>query len=475
MLFNVIHKPTMKILFYLPIFYLLLLSEATYGQRNVTYQSLLQRASQPKVYIDELTFPGNENNQAVNLTVIFRMDNDFMPFIKVREGLNPPDPDFQFFSNIRMGLELYNGFHEESSRKKVKNLDPVARSSWQDTAWTKTFQETRSNKDFGQGAISVDVEPGKYTYMLQLRRGESANEQNSQLRNIELPNFNERDKVSLLILSDFTDNNDGTFKSSLLNFGENVLYGEDFELMILYPKKELSDKLKIELYRLLPGEDQEPSDEIFYSAEIDNQNDIKASGFTVSPRIDDVQLSFQQNEEGYPVSVVTIPNSRFPNSGFRIELKDEEQDTTIAGKTVGSLWLDIPVSLLNLNIATDMLRFIVNDEKIKELKSGSMVEREKKFREFWKEKDPTPNTEFNELMAEYYNRIDYAYQEFSSPQNAGYETDRGEAYILFGPPNDIERRLPTAAPTREIWYYDDRRLVFEATTGFGDFKLVAEQ
>jgi len=133
------------------------------------------------------------------------------------------------------------------------------------------------------------------------------------------------------------------------------------------------------------------------------------------------------------------------------------------------------VSLLNLNIAIDMLRFMVSDKKIEEIKSGSSAEKERKFREFWKERDPTPDTEFNELMTEYYDRIDYAYREFTTPQNPGFETDRGKAYILYGPPNEKERRLPTDAPAREIWYYDNRTLVFEATTGFGDFKLVAEQ
>jgi len=78
-------------------------------------------------------------------------------------------------------------------------------------------------------------------------------------------------------------------------------------------------------------------------------------------------------------------------------------------------------------------------------------------------------------MAEYYSRIDHAYRNFSSLQTPGYETDMGKAYILYGQPINVERRLPANRPAREIWQYSDRTLIFEATTGFGDFRLVAEE
>lgn len=462
----------MRFLFCLLIISLSVLPASTFAQRDITYQSLLQRANQPKIYISELTLPSDED--LVKFSVTFRMDHDFIPFVKVNEGQEVPDADYQYFSPIRMGLELYSGSHEESSRKKVRNLDPVVRSSWQDTAWAETFQETRSNTDFTQGAISSNAEPGEYTYMLRLRRGESVTEQNSRMQNVQLPDFAERNAISFIELSEFVERDDGSYEGTLLNYGENALYGEDFQLLILNPAKISSDEFKIEIFRLLPGEDENVSDEMLFSTELDNLDDTRGTEFTVKPQIESVSLNFKDSDEGYPVSVVSIPSGRFPNSGFKIFLKDIKQDSTIAEKTIGSLWPDMPVSLLNLNIAIDMLRFMVSDEKIKEIKSGSSAEKERKFREFWEKRDPTPDTEFNELMAEYYDRIDYTYREFTTPQNPGFETDRGKSYILYGPPNDKERRLPTDAPAREIWYYDNRTLVFEATTGFGDFKLVAE-
>jgi len=132
------------------------------------------------------------------------------------------------------------------------------------------------------------------------------------------------------------------------------------------------------------------------------------------------------------------------------------------------------VSLYNLDVAIEMLRFIVSDSELRRINSGSASERERKFREFWAQRDPTPDTEFNELMAEYYRRIDHAYRNFSSLQTPGFDTDQGKAYILYGAPLNVERRLPSGSPAREIWEYPNRTLIFEATTGFGDFRLISE-
>nr|WP_286670562.1 GWxTD domain-containing protein [Fodinibius salsisoli] len=122
-----------------------------------------------------------------------------------------------------------------------------------------------------------------------------------------------------------------------------------------------------------------------------------------------------------------------------------------------------------------MLHYIVNEKTLDQLRSGSESAREQKFRAFWEKRDPTPDTEYNELMAEYYRRIDYAYQNFTTNNTIGYESDQGEIYIKFGPPENKERRFPANGSTIEIWTYPNRQFVFRATTGFGDFKLVTDQ
>lgn len=79
-------------------------------------------------------------------------------------------------------------------------------------------------------------------------------------------------------------------------------------------------------------------------------------------------------------------------------------------------------------------------------------------------------------MAEYYRRIDYAFKEFSNRGNlAGHESDQGKVYINYGPPDSKDRQFPKNGEVIEIWKYGNKRFVFEASTGFGDFVLIGTE
>src|SRR5690625_5978195 len=101
----------------------------------------------------------------------------------------------------------------------------------------------------------------------------------------------------------------------------------------------------------------------------------------------------------------------------------------------------MPTSLYNIDVAVDMLRFILAENERRELASGAAADKERKVRQFWAERDPTPEAEFNELMAEYYRRVDDAYKNFSSLQVPGYDTEQGQTDIVCGPAVSVERRL----------------------------------
>ena len=93
---------------------------------------------------------------------------------------------------------------------------------------------------------------------------------------------------------------------------------------------------------------------------------------------------------------------------------------------------------------------------------------------FWAKRDPTPKTLYNELMAEYYRRVDYAYINFATlRERDGARTDKGKVYILYGQPTKIERKYTPGRPTEEIWYYEPIRRKFVFTDQYGSFKLTS--
>jgi len=96
---------------------------------------------------------------------------------------------------------------------------------------------------------------------------------------------------------------------------------------------------------------------------------------------------------------------------------------------------------------------------------------------FWAKKDPTPNTELNELREEFYRRIAIANERFRGIKK-GWRTDMGKVYILHGEPDDIDRHpFDMEHAAYEIWYYFDPRMTFffEDRHGTGDYQLVGQE
>ncbi|MCB1059246.1 MAG: GWxTD domain-containing protein [Calditrichaeota bacterium] len=137
----------------------------------------------------------------------------------------------------------------------------------------------------------------------------------------------------------------------------------------------------------------------------------------------------------------------------------------------------IPASINDLGEAIRQVKYIGSAEENRRLRSASTADREQLFREFWKRRDPTPETQRNELMEEYYYRVELANEKYST-NRPGWETDRGRIFIMYGEPSDIERHpFESGSRPYEIWYYHNinRRFVFVDYTGFGDYTLSGPQ
>lgn len=82
--------------------------------------------------------------------------------------------------------------------------------------------------------------------------------------------------------------------------------------------------------------------------------------------------------------------------------------------------------------------YIISEEERKAFRQLNTDEERGQFVEqFWLRRDPTPGTNENEFKAEVYRRIDYANVHFAE-KVAGWRTDRGRIYIVYGPPDEKE-------------------------------------
>ena len=82
--------------------------------------------------------------------------------------------------------------------------------------------------------------------------------------------------------------------------------------------------------------------------------------------------------------------------------------------------------------------YVITDEERKAFKKlATDDERERFIEEFWRRRDPDPDTDENEFKEEYYERIAYANEHFASGM-PGWKSDRGRIWIMYGKPDERE-------------------------------------
>jgi GWxTD domain-containing protein len=95
--------------------------------------------------------------------------------------------------------------------------------------------------------------------------------------------------------------------------------------------------------------------------------------------------------------------------------------------------------------------YIITDEERKAFKKlETDDEREHFIEEFWRRRDPDPDTDENEFREEYYERIAYANEHYASGI-PGWKTDRGRIYITWGKPDETESHPSGGSYNRESY------------------------
>jgi GWxTD domain-containing protein len=136
--------------------------------------------------------------------------------------------------------------------------------------------------------------------------------------------------------------------------------------------------------------------------------------------------------------------------------------------------------------------YVITDEERKAFKKlATDDERERFIEEFWRRRDPDPDTDENEFKEEYYERIAYANEHFASGI-PGWKSDRGRIWIMYGKPDERETHPMggnydrpsyegggnTTTYPFEIWFYrylagvgSGVEIEFVDPTGSGEYRI----
>jgi GWxTD domain-containing protein len=120
------------------------------------------------------------------------------------------------------------------------------------------------------------------------------------------------------------------------------------------------------------------------------------------------------------------------------------------------------------------VRYLISKAERDAFAKLSPPERDSFIREFWKKRDPDPETEENKFKDEYYQRIKEANRLFTEGGTPGWLQDRGRVYILIGAPDQREtypRGRTFYDVPREIWYYGFFPVIFVDSHWSGNYRL----
>jgi GWxTD domain-containing protein len=475
------------------ILFLIGLSELSYAQRSATnYQSLLARTRQANTYLNVNAFP-DLHSDSMMVYGHFRLEYDFLTFTR---SASQDKPDVEFATDVIIYVDVYKAgsmitertqepenaefMRDGSNQRRLTGNQsrststagspsiPLATEAWKGRAEAKNYSQTISNRHFLEGFVQFNLPTGDYDLVFSIRE-----ESQTRIRPIgrvrhKVTNFSIPQSVNPIYL---LEKESAGYQGSimLLGYGNQVPYGSDFDLLIPVQKNVDLNTFSVKISALEYGRRDTTIKNVL--AEIDlESNMIEKGTFLSENREEPFQLS--QLESDHLWIRLQIPGSTFPNVPMKIEVFESGKTSPYAVKNIQSKWVDIPTSLLNVSVAIDMMESLLDEDEFKRVRRLSASEKETFFKDFWISKDPSPQTEYNELMVEFYKRVDIAYERYTSATTPGYSSDFGKTYILMGEPDRVSRRFPPDQPALEVWEYGTRQIIFQASTGFGDFKII---
>ena len=120
------------------------------------------------------------------------------------------------------------------------------------------------------------------------------------------------------------------------------------------------------------------------------------------------------------------------------------------------------------------MRYIMDGKAWQALKNAPPGEQMKLFNAFWQARQPGLRQEENQLLAEFYLRVEETMSRFTWAGVEGWKTDRGRTWIVFGEPDGIQREQRSNSEY-EIWTYNEsgQQFVFVNSNNTEDFRLIS--
>lgn len=361
--------------------------------------------------------------------------------------------DEKFNANFRVIVEISD-----------ENSELVSRDIKDSKISVKDFESTNDHILFFQEYLTFTLKPGEYKIAAIISDLNSTGEISIKPEKTILGE-NKDKKVLHPFLIRAQEINCSNKKAFLLaNSGGNIPFSSDNYHLVIPFFDTLVSELTISVKN---------NDETVFSEEVD-ESYIIPIGITMCE--DNLAATTDTSNIVFRNFVLRNVNEKLREGKVVLKISNEEKDIDEEYESQ-VIWFNKPFSLMDPEKAIEFLSYIESDSVVSQLLDEDESDYPKILNDYWKKFDPTPETSFNEIMFEYYSRVDYALKEFRAISNSnGAKTDRGMIYIKFGNPEKIERISNPEGLIIETWTYlnPERKFSFVDKKGTGNFTLIEE-
>lgn len=339
-------------------------------------------------------------------------------------------------------------------------------------------ERLRPGTEWFQGGVTFAVQYGTYTMLIEVTDSESQRSTTDRSRRVRVqPHAAGTEGGAAGIFIDSPAR--GTSRDTLRihNYGGDVLFGSGITMYVELPTGAPADSsvdVEVRYEMVRPGED----DAVFVRA--DTALGIRPILRNRPTRTSDtLGMAYVTRGDQQPqVRTLEIPlaTPSLPLRRYRLTATVMRgSEPLVFRREFRMIWPDMPRSLRNVDDAIAALRYIAPEAAIDSLLDGPLEARWAHLEGFWKPRDRSPDTAPNEVMTEYYRRVDHARDAFGTlRQQDGFLTDRGRIYVLHGPPTNTERSLDPTEGFREVWTYarGNKTFIFVDRAKTGDYILL---
>ena len=360
--------------------------------------------------------------------------------------------DDNFVSGLSVNIEV---------RDSLDNV--VTRAFDEKNISVKDFDLTNSKTTNLQGLININLQEGKYKLLSII--SDKISKRERKIPAIDLIISNSEKLLNPIMLEPNEEICDNDENYVLVNNSSSIPFNKPNDILAIPVTDSTIKSLTINVTR---------GDTTFIS------NQLNSDSFALSSRLeicnDKIIIPKSDNKTFLKYFLFSEFPAKLSEGPVRIEAIPDNELNKKKVFSFDVIWIGKPISLKDPEEAIKLISIVESKDKVKELLNSD--DDQKALYSYWQKLDPTPKTNYNELMDEFYQRVDYCEITFKSIDGkGGANSDRGNIYIKYGAPDYIERNTTNDDKVIESWFYNNpvRSFVFVDNDGTGKYLLVSKK